>query len=239
LEFSRSFFLKESKMNKNLLQRELVQGDQTLDQAYITRAKVERPQTIQRVTFPLDAAQSEYGPKEINFPFKSFFVESASDPNTYVYVRPNTKDEVQSYFKVSNRDSWTVEKPIAQAFIHWPAQAGKSITIVFFSDAEFRSGSQQSVSSGGVSINEGSSITDGNVTLVAATPKKIFDQNFNRKVATWYNDLGAVARVGGSSLVSATLGIPVPPGGIYVSKNTAEIWAYCSVGGVTTTQEEV
>lgn len=141
------------------------------------------------------------------------------------------------------KDAWGLGYPINACYIHWAAQSGKTITLQFFLNSDFRSGSQISQNSGGVSIVEGTSSSFASTTLSAATAAALgLGALSTRNVATYYNDTGAVLFVGSDATVTnagATKGIPVQPGDSIVWKNTAALYGYSVAGGVVEYLEEV
>lgn len=219
-------------MNNNF-QREIVQGSQSLDQAYIRQGLTQRPQTVLRMVIDLSVAKTILAPLEITYPFKSLFVEVASDVLAYVYVRPNTTEEQQGYFKLSQNSAWSVEHSIARSFFHWPAQAGKTMEIILFADSKFESGSQISVTGGGVSIVEGSSLTTTVVTLAASSATLVLAADSTRKICNIQNNTGADIWLGPSTVtnLAANLGLSLSPGSTFEWRNTGSIYAYSVAGG--------
>lgn len=202
--------------------------------ASIFQGSTQRPFQIQKVVISLTTERLETNPYVIGFAFKSFYVQDATDSSTTINFKPTSRDTVQSSFAIKKNDVWTSDLPIPGAFLHWDAQSGESITIVFFTDAEFKSGSQISVNSGGVSINEGSSFdAQTRITLSAATAAAIIPANADRKVCTLENATGADLYVGNSSVVAsgADRGIKIPAGGILYWRNTGALYGYSVAGG--------
>ena len=151
------------------------------------------------------------------------------------------KFSIQSSLQTKLHDSWINEFPVAEAYLDWSAQAGKTMTIVFFLESEYRSGSQISVTGGGVSLVDGSTITGPTrVTLSAATAGIIAPADSLRKVATLYNDSGADIFIGDSTVTNAgaTKGIPFPNGTILYWKNTGNLYGYSVAGGNVIRNEE-
>lgn len=214
-------------MNQNITQN-LVERNRELGQAYIQQNAIQRPQTVQKIVLALDAAKSADLPYEINFPFRSVFVEDASDSSTRIFMRPNTREDVQSFFALGRKDSWSVDQPISKAFLHWDAQAGKSITLVLFTEAEFKSGTQISATSGGVAIVNGSSIAQSNNTTYTINATfLLLPSDLDRKVATIGNYTDQSLFLGGASVDdSANKGIELVPGATIEWRNTAALYAF-------------
>lgn len=203
-------------------------------QASIFEGNTQKPFGIQAVTLTLTTAQDPSNPFKIGFPFRSVYVSSATDVFANVNLQPNSNDSFQSTIPLKQNDAWSRDFPVAQAFLSWSAQSGKTITLLFFLDSEFRPGSQISVSGGGVSINEGSSLTTTRVNLTAATATSVLSADSTRKVSSIQNNTGADVWFGGSSVsnTGANLGYKVPAGGTFVFKNTGTLYAFSVAGGV-------
>lgn len=212
----------------------LVGRAQEKDLAYVSRNSTERPQSIQKIVLDLSTARPRENSQIINFQFKALAVEASTDPSVKIWMLPNTREDVQSPVLVGLKDAWIVDYPVAKAFLFWDAQPGKSITINFYADSQFRSGSQISVTSGGVSVSEGSTVSAIQaVTLVAATAGIIAPQDFNRKLSYLENKTGGIVYLGGDNTVNnagATEGIIWNPGEKLQWRNTAALYGY-SVGG--------
>ncbi len=211
-----------------------------IQRARIFQGATQKPFSIQLVTLDLSNAVLPTRPYKIGFPFKSFYVQSATDVYSTVNVKVQMQDSIQSSFPTKLNDSWVNEFPVAEAYLDWPAQAGKTMTIVFFLESEYRSGSQISVNGGGVSINDGSSISLATVTLSAATAAQIAPADSLRKVANIQNKTGAVLYIGDSSVTNAagTEGINIQPDEIIEWRNTGALYGYSVAGGKVQRTEE-
>lgn len=212
-----------------------------IQRARIFEGSTQRPMTVQKLTLDLTTAVLETRPYKIGFPFKSIYVQTASDVYVSVDVKLQTSDSLQSSFPMKLNDSFINEFPISEAYLSWSAQSGKSITFIFFIESEYRSGSQISVTGGGVSINDGSTITGPTrVTLTAATAGIIAPADTLRKTATLYNDSGADIFIGDSTVTNAgaTKGIPWPNGTLIYFRNTGVLYGYSVAGGNVIRNEE-
>lgn len=217
-------------LTPELMREILIQGEQ-IRRAKIFEGNTNSPQNIQKIVIDLSTARLETNPYKISFPFRSVYVESASDVLANIFVKPNTQDSVQSFFKLKANDSWASDDPISTAFLHWDAQPGKSLTLVFFTNSEFRSGSQISVTGGGVSIVDGSTFTQASQALVAATAAIVFAQDSTRKVGTIQNKTGASIWVGASGVNNTTSFFEVSANDVFIWRNTAALYAYSIAGG--------
>jgi len=204
-----------------------------LKKASIFISSTQKPFGIQSITLNLATAQLSTQPFRVGFPFKSVYVSAATDVLANVVLIPTTQDSYQSGVPLKLNDSWTIDEPTSEAYIYWAAQAGKTITLHFFVNSEFRSGSQISVTGGGVSIVEGSTTTTTRLDLTAATATLVLAADSTRKTASIQNNTGSEVWFGGSSVsnTGANLGYQVPAGGTFIFKNTGTLYAYSVSGG--------
>lgn len=220
---------------------QLLSKFQEIQRARIFEGATQRPFSIQLVTLDLSTAILPTRPYKIGFPFKSFYVQNATDVYANVNVKVQMQDSIQSSFPTKLNDSWVNEFPVAEAYLDWSAQAGKTMTIVFFLESEYRSGSQISVTGGGVSIVDGSTITGPTrVTLSAAAAGIIAPADPLRKVASIYNDTGSDVFIGDSTVTNtgATKGIPLANGDVLAWRNTGVLYGYSVAGGNLIRNEE-
>lgn len=203
--------------------------------AAIFEGSTQKPFGVQSITLDLATAQLRTQPFKVGFPFKSVYVSSATDVLANINLIPQTQDTYQSAVPLKLNDSWTREEPLAEAYLYWTAQAGKTITLHFFVDSEFRSGSQISVTGGGVSIVDGSTITGPTrVTLAATTATVIAPALATRKKCTIQNKSGADLYIGGSTIGAvggATEGIKIPADAIIIWQNTGALYGWSVPGG--------
>lgn len=204
--------------------------------AYVNHIQKDKPKLTERVIVDLGVSIQENDPRLVEYAFKSVFVEKATDTGCLLYLRPISKESHQPFFQMQLRDSWSQSYQVPRAFLHWPQQPGKTMELVFFADSEFRSGSQISVTSGGVSVTEGVAFIDSSQVLAAGAQATIFAQNSSRTVSTFLNNTGSTVRVGLNP--SAVNGWPVEAGAIFEWRNTAELKAYSAAGGTIYKMEE-
>lgn len=221
-------------LNQQNTQAILNMADQ-IKKAAIFEGSTQKPFGVQSITLDLSTARLSTDPFKVGFPFKSIYVSSATDTICTISLIPQTRDSYQSAIPFKLNDSWTREEPIAEAYLYWTAQANKSITIHFFVDSEFRSGSQISVTGGGVSIVDGSTITGPTrVTLAATTATIIAPALSTRKKCTIQNKTGADLYIGGATIGAvggATEGIKIPADGIIYWQNTGALYGWSVAGG--------
>ena len=188
---------------------------------------------IQTMTLDLSTATPVTAPLRIGFPFKSLFVRSATDNTTSITLRPLTADSYQSGVDLKLNDSLDFDQQQASGFLTWTAQSGKSVTLVFFVNASFKSGSQVSQTAGGVAIVDGSSFTRTITTLAAATATSILAQDTTRKMCSIQNNTGAPLYVGDSAITNSgsTIGYEIAAGATFQWRNTAQLYAYSVAGG--------
>lgn len=173
--------------------------------------------------------------RRVGFAFKSFWVNDASDVNVTVDMKVNSLDETQSSFPIRKNDAAVSSSFFSDAFFAWEAQSGKFMELTIFTDAEYRSGSQISVTGGGVTLNDGSTVTGPTrVTLSATTATVIAPADGTRKLATLQNKTGADLYIGGSTIGAvggANEGIKIPSDGIFYFRNTGALYGWSVAGG--------
>lgn len=213
--------------------REILSAVKERRDAQLFQNKSNTPFTVQKLIIPLDTARNENDPYSIRVPFRSFWVQSATDINVTVNVRLLTRDSYSSSFSIIKNDSYSHDDMCTEMHLDWAAQSNKSITIILFTQGEFRSGSQISVTGGGVFLSEGTSFTDGPVTLGAATPTIVFSVDSTRALGVLQNILPTSIWVGDSAVTNsgATIGEEIPAGGYFEWRNTAALYAYNVAGG--------
>lgn len=202
--------------------------------AFLTRANSEKTVQGHRIVLDLTTARDINNPFEVLFPFRSVFVEQASDANTFFYLKPSNREDMQKPFRMGLKDSWALPYQIPKCFLHWSAQPGKTVELVFFADGEFRSGSQISVTSGGVSISDGSTVSGPTqVVLAAGVAGIIAPQLLTRKVSIIQNKTGSDFYIGAATVTSsgATEGIKIPDGAIIEHRNTGALYGFSPAGG--------
>lgn len=202
--------------------------------ARIFEGTTQKPFGVQTITLDLSTAVLSTNPYKIRFPFRSIFIRDATDVYVSINVQVQSQDSYQSAFAMTKNDGWVADYPVTEAYLYWSAQSGKTITLVLFTDSAFKSGSQISVTGGGVSIVEGSALTGPTrVTLSAATAGIIAPALSTRKVATLQNKTGASLYIGDSSVTDsgATEGIELVANAVFYWKNTGALYGYSAAGG--------
>ena len=220
--------------------------DKNKSDAEIFFAGTQHPFIVQKVVVALDKGNVDASGNlvgnlyKVGFPFKSLFVKASTDTTTTVSIQPDTQDSYQSAVPLVLNDSLDLDSKISGAYLSWQSQPGKSITILFFVSAAFRSGSQLSLSGGGTSISEGSAFTGSQVTLAAAAATSVAIVNGLRKVLTLQNTSGASIWIGGAAVSNAgvNIGIEVVAGANFYWRNSAAFYAYSVGGGLITLLEE-
>lgn len=223
----------------------LLSSGQDNKNAEIANLIASRPYSVQTIRIALDTEGSFTSHnlvRKVGFPFKSFWVNDASDANVVVLMKVNTNDELQSSFPIRKNDAAVSTGFFSDAFFSWTAQSGKFLEITIFTDAEYRSGSQISVTNGGVTLSDGSTVSAiTSVNLVAATAAIIIPALATRKCATYQNQTGADLWVSGSSAVTdtgATQGIKLAADSIGQFRNTGALYGYSVAGGRVNRFEE-
>lgn len=208
------------------------------DTAAIMAAQADRSLETVVITIALDTATPIQTPYRVSFPFRSVFVRSATDSSVQVSLRPNTSDSIQGDIPLKNNDSIVFPSPLAEAYLTWTAQAGKSMTLVFFVSGEFRTGTQVSSTSGGVSITDGDAVSN-QATATVTTVAQLFAADTSRKKMMIVNASGVKIYLGDVTTTDDSgtkIGIPMNPGDTYAWENTSACFAV-SQGGVSTGQK--
>src|SRR5579885_3148560 len=105
--------------------------------------------------------------------------------------------------------------------------AGTTINLVLFANGDFRSGSQIQALTGGVVVQEGTSVVTNNNVALGAAAVQILPVDNTRKVSTGSCD--SAMRIGDSTVTSTT-GVLVQPNEVITWKNPAALWATPAVG---------
>ncbi len=208
--------------------------------AQVAIDKATRPLSILEIKIDFSKPVSELAPQRIGHAFKSMYFQNSDNPKNVILVKPSTTDAHQSSFELGYKDVWTVDRTLNDAFIYWPAGQTGTGKLILFTDSNFKSGSQVSITAGGLSISEGSSAALTNQTLTAATASEILPQNFFRKTATVVNDTGDNIFLGENNTVNATTkkGVPIANGDSFKWRNSAALYAYSTGGGKLIVLEE-
>lgn len=220
--------------------RMLVDESSRLQNARLLEGSTQRPFNVQTLTLDLATAKLDTSPLKIGFPFRTLFVRGATDSSVSVQLRIGSRDSIQSAMPLYQNDVLEFPYPVAEAYLHWSAQAAKTIQLVFLVDGSFRIGSLLSTVAGGVAIIDGSIFTRAITTLVAETATSVFAASTSRKMGTIQNKTGASLFVGESTVTDsgATEGYEIPTGGTFQWRNAAQLYAYSVAGGRILTVEE-
>lgn len=193
-----------------------------------------RPTSQYRIKLDLTNARTAVNPYKIGFPWKSIFVEDASDSLVEVRLSVHVNDQFNmDNYKVLNFNSqFKSQYQISAGFLTWDAQPGKSMTLILFTDIDFDSGRTISVASGGTAVVWGDSHVQTNPTITN-TPSMILPADADRKGA-YIQNYGAVSvYVGPTNLVTTGLpyspsntnkGIEIPVGASFWYASTGELW---------------
>ena len=221
----------------------IIDRDRRSQQANIAQGLVSPEKMFARITLNLDSARTENGAGDsglyrVGFPFKSVRVEDASDSATYIYIRPNKPEPSQEHAKLGQYDFQPFGNGVADAYLFWPAQAGKTITLVFYFYGDFKSGRVASFNAGGFSINQGSSAaTQAKGALsITSTPSVLLAADLTRKNSIIQNHDVESIFIGDANVTDGSGAYPgreIQPGGVYEWANTAALYAVASVGPVT------
>ena len=158
----------------------------------IQRSISGREAVFQKISIDLSTARGENNGDKISIPFRSVFVRNATDTSAVCYLSPgeNHIGAMASAMRLYNKDSFDFGKTLANAFLWWPAQAGKTIDLYLSTEGAMTAGSQISTIAGGLSISEGSALSSAKlgalgtaalVTVTSATAILILAADADRK----------------------------------------------------------
>lgn len=205
-----------------------------VDKASVFDANTQRPNEVIVVDIDLSVARLETDPKIIKFPFKSVYVVQASDTAALINLKPISRDSSQGSIPFRDKDSWKLDRQITDCYIHWDAQAGKTMKLIFFVNSSFESGSFVTVIQGGVAVIEGNSSEMERVSG-DEVEFQICALNLNRKILRFKNISDWPVRVSTVTPVDANNSWAVPSGATFEWRNTEPLYGK-SVGlpGVNT-----
>lgn len=191
-------------------------------------------QRIQLTSDLLGTARGEGSPFKINFPVTSFHVEDATDSNTVVRVSAFSAsiNQINNYKEVKINDAIEFDRPVNELNLTWDAQPGKTMTLVVFVDMKFRSGSQLSLTAGGVSVTEGDTWSHSAEACDDATPALLLASNSDRKLGLIQNKTGYDLYVGSTNAMTADeSSILVEPGESWETRYTGDVYGLFESGG--------
>lgn len=222
-------------------QAEIIGEALAKNQAQIRFNSDARPRLQLRIPIALDVASTEQNPFFISNPFNGFYVESATDSSTLVKLVLTSPEaqNMKNYTTVKLNDSGSFDQTISKSWLLWDSQPGKIMTLVFYLGVQFKPGSQNSVSSGGLALAYGSGMTPNASVSVTTAATLLFAASTARKKVTISNLTGAqiylsgVNTLTGGSTVGNTIGVPVPVGGSYEWLNSGACYALTDSGTAT------
>lgn len=184
-----------------------------------------------------------YDPLRISFPFRSVFVQAATDPNVELKLAlgkrslANLQDALP--LKVNQYQNFGFMR--GDAYLYWDAQPGKKMILIFVRDGDIKPGSTIQVTSGGVAITSGASMTPATPVSVTVTATKILSAASDRKKATIGNprSSGVDVWVSGTSAVTTELGalpgILLEPGDYFEYDGQGDLYGITAGGSVALT----
>lgn len=201
------------------------------DEAGLYASTVGDNQPIRYLTIPLDTASIDGKPYVLNFGFRSFVVLSATDSSTYVNMQLADDSTNVDKFPVKNNASLRLPFPVQKAFLTWPAQAGKSISILFFLRGEFSTNLLVSSNSATQTPYIGDTVTSLAGAQVTTTAAALFAYDLTRKSMMINNQSGQSIWIGGSTVTAkggARPGIEIVAGGSFEWTSAAACYAITS-----------
>lgn len=115
-----------------------------LNQAFSANIALQQQGSTQEVgeqVIDLSIARTRENALEVSYPFISLRVEQATDGDAFCNCILNTRNDFQKSILLKLNDTLEVDRGIRKVYLHWDAQAGKSMVIKFFTTARVRSGS--------------------------------------------------------------------------------------------------
>lgn len=185
------------------------------DEAGLYSSTVGNNQPIKYLTIPLDEARLPGNPYRLSFGFRSFVVLATTDSSTYINMQLGEENTNVDNFPVKNNSSLKLPFPVQKTFLTWPAQAGKSISILFFLRGEFATNQLVSSVAATQTPYIGDTVTSLAGAQVTTTAAAIFAYDLTRKCMTIQNQSGQSIWVGGSTVTAsggARPGTEIPPG---------------------------
>jgi hypothetical protein len=216
------------------LARAILDQANSVNQAAIFEGNTTKDRNVEIVTLDLTTARLETNPYSVGFSFKSFIVKAATDSSTTVYMKLNDQGTGEGIITLNKNDAVNMDEAASRAFLHWDAQSGKSVTIIFFKRAQFTSGSLIQQTAGGVSVSDGTAVAAQAVASVTSTAASLFASDSSRIKMQICNYGGSSIYLGDSAVTGragAKPGIEVPPGAQYSWENSAQ--CYAITDGVT------
>lgn len=189
---------------------------------------------LQLYAVDLTNGYDRYNPFEISFPFKSLWVYNATDTVSTANLHLNSKQIPHILNGIPMVKNFAVSFPrtVGVAYLTATAQTSKYLYIIVLKDGTINPGVTLSQNAGGITINEGSSITTRvrtGLTLTTLTACELLPVNTSRNSETIQNHTGQVLWLGDANASDDTgnyPGIKFSPLDIYVHKNTAALYAY-------------
>jgi hypothetical protein len=182
------------------------------DSAAQNRISIEGRKTVfYAKTFNLATDKDQFAPEVLNFQFRSFWVISTTDNTCQVTMIPNDVSEGQLNGAITLKQNLAIKNgfPFSGAQFYWSAQSGKTMTVLFFVDADVTPGSQITNISGGVTISAGSSRSDAALAstqdqpsvTIGASPTMIFPAD-SARLGAELEVAGGTIKLGGSGITS-------------------------------------
>lgn len=169
-------------------------------QASIINSIENTPFEVIPLTLDLSTARTREQAFEISFPYRAIYISSATDASTIVNYIPDTNDTYQGALSLSLKDVLEFQNPKAKGYLFWEAQVGKSVTVVLFVKASFKSGSFVTQSVGG---NSATRFTNRTPVTVTNALTLILAQNLSRVRVTLQNNGDDSIFIGGATVTTA------------------------------------
>lgn len=185
-------------------------------------------QSIKYLTIPLDTAQLQSNPYRISFGFASFVVLDSTDASVSINARIGSEDTNVDPFPLRKNSSLDLPGPIQKMFLDWPSQPGKTISILFLLEGNFKTNQLVSTVSANVNLTDGGTVTTQGGAQVLAAGGQLFALDTTRNLMMIQNNSGQSIWVGSTGVTlpgGAKPGFEIAPGAYYEWRSTAACFA--------------
>lgn len=197
--------------------------------AQIARNIQTQDQTVIVMELDLNEERTMSNPWKIGVSFKSVFVHSATDFNGNIFTGAKinlafgSRGLHQKPIPMQVNSSIKSDRYFTDAFFTWTRMQGVKVTVIIFTDAEYDSGQQLQLVTGGTVVTTGIRQLNTRVQVSDSIINTILSQDSNRTQATIQNTSGADIYLGDLTSSMDLEAIVVPDGGVYYHTNTGPL----------------
>lgn len=229
----------------NISTAALLRGARKQHESEIRQGYSEQPAQAIRIDLDLNDIYTKGNPFPINFPFDGFWVvDTVGDPTVFMAVGANKGYQYDSPTPLKDNLACKYDSLNLQAFLYWPQQTGKLMSIIFFQGNDVRPGTQKVNISGLVrlqvpDLSDDSTLgSAGTATSVscptAGPPTQICAVNDNRAQFTFQSDVD-VYIVTSASVIGTPRGFILGAGQPFSWANTGALYAQGVAADATVT----